>query len=112
MRGASGEGLAVNNGGGNALLWFNFLIVGHQDLGAIGLTVNVNQQNFFALVGEASGERDSSRGFTHATFLGSDRNNHRNLIALEADTRVFQSISNPYTIAGFIAKNQADFWEQ
>ena len=43
--------------------------MGDQDLGAIRLTVNVNQQDFLAPVGETCGERDGGRRFWEATEI-------------------------------------------
>ncbi len=83
-RGASGEGLPVNDRSRYALLWFDVLIMRQQYFGTIRLTINVNQEDFFALVGEACGKGNRGAGFANAAFLRSDRNNHSELTALKA----------------------------
>ena len=67
--GATGESLPINNGRVNTLVWFEFLIGGQEDLGAVRLAINIDQQDFFAPVGEPCGERNRGRRFSNSSFL-------------------------------------------
>lgn len=73
--------LAIQNRAVDGALGFNIRVGVNQNFGAIGLTININQEDFFAFVGEAGGEGNRRTGFTHAPFLGCYRNHHRCYIA-------------------------------
>ncbi len=61
--------LAVDDGDVDAFVGAQVGEVVHEDLGAIGLAVDVDEQDVFALVGQPCGQRDRCRCLADAAFL-------------------------------------------
>jgi hypothetical protein len=67
--GSHGQRFAVDDGDVDALVGVQLGEIVHQHFGAIGLAVDVDEQNLFAAVGKTCRERDRRRGLADAAFL-------------------------------------------
>ena len=64
-----GQRLAVDDGDVDALVGAQVGEVVHEDLGAIGLAVDVDEQDVLTLVGQPCGQRDRCGCLADAAFL-------------------------------------------